>query len=160
MSNVVLEGPDGSGKSTLAKALGDALDMRVQQGSGPPKRPGEIERRLREYLNMRGTIFDRHPAVSQVIYATLRDETTTAEYMELVKKFYESTPVLIYCRSYDVSRHVVKDGEDPEHIRKINDRYVELVRWYDSWALKRAHLIYRIGDEIDQLVDIVRVIAC
>ena len=59
--NVVLEGPDGGGKSRLAEYLGAALEMYVQQGSGPPKAPGEVEKRARKYLGLENVIFDRHP---------------------------------------------------------------------------------------------------
>lgn len=158
--NVVLEGPDGGGKSTLAKMLGEALDMRVQQGSGPPKRPGEIERRMREYMQMRSTIFDRHPAVSQVVYGQLRGETMSPELASLVIDFYHSPVLFVYCRSTDASRHEVKPGEDPAHVATLTQRYSELVRHYDAWALDHAKLLYRIGDDTAELTDIIRVIAC
>lgn len=158
--NVILEGSDGGGKSTLASTLSNALDMRVKQGSGPPRQPGEIEARLRSYLELDDVIFDRHPAISQPIYGALRDEPLSLEFLELERRFYDQPSLIIYCRSTDVSRHRVKPGENPEHIAKLTANYALLVQLYDSWALKRAHMMYRIGDDPEVLIDIVRVMAC
>lgn len=157
--NVVLEGPDGGGKSTLAELMSKATGMRVQQGSGPPRAPGEIEGRLTQYLAMTGVIFDRHPAVSQPIYAGLRAETMSEEFWSLVDRFYTTHLVIVYCRSTSVARHVVKPGEDPNHVAALTQRYQDLVRMYDSWATRRAHLTYRIGDSALDVVDIVRHVA-
>lgn len=158
--NVVLEGPDGSGKSTLAAHLGAALGMHVQQGSGPPKAPGEVEARLTRYLALDNTIFDRHPAVSQVVYGSLRGETPSAEFLALVDKFYSSELLFVYCRATDLKLHVVKDGENPDHIATIERRHADLLAAYDRWALEKAHIVYRIGDDTSAILDVVRVIAC
>lgn len=155
--NVVLEGPDGAGKSYLAEAIAAATGMRVQQGSGPPRQPGEIERRMRDYAQMEDVIFDRHPAVSQPIYASLRGEEMSAEFWSLVDGFYRTRPVIVYCRSESPARHVVKSGENPTHIAAVNERYPFLVRAYDEWAPRHAHLLYRIEDGLlDVVVRIIR----
>jgi len=156
-----VEGPDGGGKSTLCRAIGEALQMRVQQGSGPPKRPGEIERRTREYLSMRGTVFDRHPAVSQPVYGQIRGEVMSPQLASLVLETHSGGHLFVYCRTVDgLSRHVVKSGEDPAHVKKLTENYEQIVEAYDRWALRHAKLIYRIGDDVEELIDIVRVIAC
>lgn len=154
--NVVLEGPDGGGKSYLAEAIAEATGMRIQQGSGPPRRPGEIEQRLRDYDVMEDVVFDRHPAVSQPIYARLRGETMSPEFWGLVDRFYRSQSIIIYCRAESPARHVVKPGENPEHIAAVHDRYPQLLSMYDEWAAKRAHLVYRIEDNrLETVVQIV-----
>lgn len=154
--NVVLEGPDGGGKSTLAQALSTHLDMRVQEGAGPPKAPGEIEARLRSYLGMTETIFDRHPAVSQPIYASIRGELLTEQFATLLLDFYRTPTVLVYVRSTCVLNHVVKPGESEGHIKMLTDRYQELVSAYDDWALRNAHLVWRIGDDVERLANMLR----
>lgn len=154
--NVVIEGPDGGGKSTLAEYVARHLGKHLQQGSGPPKAPGEVERRLTTYLHMTDTVFDRHPAVSQVIYGQLRDETMSPEFASLVLDFYHADNLIIYCRSVDAGRHVVKEGEDPAHVEVLTRRYQDLVGLYDDWALRHAHLVYRIGESMDAIVDICR----
>lgn len=160
--NVVLEGPDGAGKSTLAALIAGALDMRVQQGSGPPREPGEIEARVVKYLAMTDTIFDRHPAISQPIYAQLRGETLSPDFTAGAVRFYETQPLIVYCRgsASSLAHHVVKDGENPEHIRTVNENYDRLCALYDRWALDHAGVIYRIGDDSSAIVDLVRVLAC
>jgi len=150
--NVVLEGPDGGGKSTLAEILSRELRMRVQQGSGPPRAPGEVEARARSYLEMDGVIFDRHPCVSQPIYGRLRCEEITLELHQLCTQFYGMPDVRIYCRSTTIDRHRVKDGEDPRHVELLSREYKYLVAAYDEWAMQHAHVFYRIGDDVERLV--------
>lgn len=154
--NVVLEGPDGAGKSYLAEAIARATGMRVQQGSGPPKQPGEIERRMVDYSFMEDAVFDRHPAVSQPIYARIRGEDMSPEFWRLVDGFYRARPVVVYCRSESPARHVVKPGENPAHVAAVHERYPALVAAYDEWATRHAHLLYRIEDGL--LETIVRII--
>lgn len=154
--NVILEGPDGGGKSTLAAFLSEHLGMPVQQGSGPPRRRGEIEDRLAHYLTIDGHIFDRHPAVSQPIYGALRGETPSTEFTMLTRSFYSTKSVLVYCRATSPEQHVVKEGENPEHVRILTMRYQDLVGAYDAWALRHAHVIYRMGDSMPRIADAVR----
>ena len=147
-TNIVLEGPDGGGKSSLAVVVSGLTGMRIQQGSGPPRGPGEMERRLSHYLTMRGVIFDRHPAVSQPIYGQLRWESQSTEFSALVDQFYDARDtIFVYCRSTDAARHVVKPGEDPAHVEVLTRRYHDLVQAYDRWASQHAHLLFRVGDD-------------
>lgn len=141
---VVLEGPDGGGKSTLARDVCDATGLRLQEGAGPPRGPGEIESRTARYLEMDGVVFDRHPAVSQPIYAHLRGEALSPDMRELVQRFYRTPHLVVYCRSVTSDRHVVKAYEDPGHVRAVTQRYPELVSRYDEWAAYRADLQYSI----------------
>lgn len=158
--NVILEGSDGSGKSTLAAYLSGELNIRVQQGSGPPRHEGEIEQRLRAYLNLDGVIFDRHPAISQPIYGMLRKELLSPEFKAMVSEFYGQPSLIIYCRATSLEKHRVKEGENPDHIAALNDNHAALLAAYDAWAVARANLIYRIGDTQDDVLNMVKVIAC
>lgn len=144
--NVILEGPDGGGKSTLAGHLSKLWNLRLQQGSGPPKKEGEIEQRLANYLKMDNVIFDRHPSVSEPIYTRIRQQAVSLEFKALTNAFYQQNNLFIYCRSTSNARHVVKAGEDPKHIEALNANYDTLVQLYDQWALRYAHHIYRIED--------------
>ena len=157
--NVILEGPDGGGKSTLAAKLGKTIGARVQVGNGPPRNASEIEGRMRDYNAMLDVIFDRHPCVSQPIYGALRGEDVTSLQRALIDEFYGTHNLFIYCRATSVGRHAVKAGEDPQHIAILTSRYAELVTAYDVWALTHANVVYRIGDDVSQIVDIVRVVA-
>lgn len=143
--NVVLEGPDGGGKSTLAEFLIHHVPtLRLQVGDGPPKTTREVNDRARRYLSMFGTLFDRHPCVSQPIYDTLRGSNQPIE-QTLVDRFYSTDHLIIYCRG-DISRHVVKPGEDPDHIEVLTAKYSTLCALYDRWALNRAHVLFRIDN--------------
>lgn len=157
--NVVLEGPDGGGKSTLAEQLTTCVaGLRLQLGAGPPRAPGEIEARLASYLKMEWTLFDRHPAISQPIYAALRGELLSPEFVAMAPMVYANA-LIIYCRSTTPERHVVKPGENPEHVRKLTERYGDLLRAYDSWACERADIIYRIGQtDSDEIYHVVRTV--
>jgi hypothetical protein len=150
MPNIVLEGPDGGGKSTLGEYLAEVLGYTLQQGSGPPRTPDEFHARVDRYAEMDERVFDRHPCVSQPIYGSLRADATLPT-PEALDRFYAAKPYIIYCRSVDHTRHVVKPGEDPKHIAILTAKYNTLVGLYDAWALERAHMIYRIGDSMENL---------
>lgn len=156
--DIVFEGPDGSGKSTLARHVCDTLALTLIPGAGPPREPGEIERRLAKYLTITNAVYDRHPAISQPIYGALRGETSSDEFIDLVSQFYYHKPLLVYCRATDLRRHVVKPGENPEHIAIVERRHRDLLELYDAWAFEHAHVIYRIGDDVDAIVEIVRAV--
>lgn len=156
--HIVLEGPDGGGKSTLAAELGRLLNLPVLQGKGPPRgatteeRKLEIDARIRGYLKRGRCIFDRHPCVSQPIYGTIRNDELPEP--ELIKTFYEMKPMLVYCRTTDgIKHHIVKEGEDPAHIEKLTESYARIVQLYDEWALRGARFIYRIGDDVVELAN-------
>lgn len=143
---VVLEGPDGGGKSTLAQMLSQATGLPIKAGEGPPRYKGEFHERVDKYLRMDDVIFDRHPVISQPIYARLRGSNEDLPTPEQTYSFYSHCPFIIYCRSTDDSKHRVGADEDPAHIEAVHRHYAELVRAYDEWAVKRANMIYRMGD--------------
>ena len=150
--NVVLEGPDGGGKSTLAQIISDACGVRVQQGSGPPKEKGEVERRALEYLAMDRVIFDRHPCISQPVYAMIRGEVISHQLNLRVLELHSQNHLFIYCRSANLDRHVVKDGENPAHVAALEAKFETVLAHYDLWAVRHAHMIYRIGDDYTRVV--------
>src|SRR5687767_8321524 len=149
--NVIVEGPDGTGKSTLIDRLTTMrlyVPFRTQAGEGPPKYPREINERALRYLDMKNTIFDRHPCVSQPIYSQLRGKDEDILPSTLLH-FYEQDQLFIYCRSTRLTHHLVKSYEDPDHVATVEDKYAALVDAYDKWAVMRANLIYRIGDDAE-----------
>lgn len=173
--NVIIEGPDGAGKSTLIERLVDVngplvrslvgahlyMPLRVQAGEGPPKYPREINERTLRYLDMKHTIFDRHPCVSQPIYGEMRKLTFAGAVEEILPSsllhFYEQDNLFIYCRAQRLMRHVVKAHEDLKHVATVEEKYALLVDMYDKWAAMRANLTYRIGDDIDAVAAFIAV---
>jgi hypothetical protein len=152
---IVLEGIDASGKSTLGELIAAACGLTVQESEGPPKGPGEINERIVRYSGMKNTIFIRHPCVSQPIYGKIRREIDDLD-TRLIGEFYRKRPFFIYCDPGDrdaLLKHKIKPGEDPSHIAALNHRYGELLALYRAWAIRRAHIIYRIGDDRNEIIE-------
>lgn len=151
--DIILEGPDGGGKSTLAQALSECLDMPVQGSEGPPKFDGEINQRIRKYLDYdRPYIFDRHPVISQAIYGSMRVGKPQMVNKELGEEFYNRSHLFIYVRSPSLSKHVLKSYDTPEHLSIIHRNYDQLHKAYESWATLYARIIYRMGDPVLPIV--------
>jgi predicted HAD superfamily Cof-like phosphohydrolase len=149
--NIVIEGPDNSGKSTLARSISSELGWPVKSSEGPEKYPGEINERLIRYLEMDRVIFDRHPCVSQMIYHLFNKTNPVPS--STIKDFYASSPVIIYCPGMDLDDHTLKDDYDTdEHLEMIERNHSMICRFYDIWALKHAHIIYRKGDPISSII--------
>lgn len=150
---IVIEGMDNSGKSTLAQAMADYMGLIVQESEGPPKSDDEINERVDAYAKMEDRLFVRHPVISNSIYGKFRSEgdpITPGRAM----LFYESKPILIYCdageRGYE--GHVLKDHDTEVHQKLLATKQEELLKEYRLWAAQHAHFIYRIGDDMDQLI--------
>lgn len=149
---IIIEGHDNSGKSTLAQALSSYFDLLVQESEGPPLSDEEINERVDKYERMEDRIFVRHPVISNAIYGQFRPEgdPITPGRREI---FYEQGHIIIYCdaqREYE--GHVLKDHDTPEHQKLLELHQSELLKAYRIWAAQHAHFVYRIGDDMDQLI--------
>lgn len=149
---IVLEGPDGGGKTTLAKELVNRLRVQYMPSEGPARGPGEIDNRIRRYLDLRGHfLFDRHPCVSQLAYRVVHDQPPPDP--ELIEKFYALKPIFIYCRPSSMGNHQASgEWDTPEYLAAIDKNFGALLEWYDMWAVRHANHIYRIGDNVNALV--------
>lgn len=157
---IVLEGTDNSGKSTLADQLSLSLNgIRVQRSEGPEKYPGEINERVRRYLDMPAPLlFDRHPCVSNQIYRQIKDGYTSVD-QELLDRFYASKPFFIFCRvppERGLGGHELKDHDTPEHMAAVETHLGKLVELYDAWGVQYARVIYRIGDALNPILAHIR----
>lgn len=148
---IILEGIDNTGKSTLADYLSPRLFLPIQRSEGPPHYPGEMNIRLQRYHLLGDVIFDRHPVVSQDIYGTMRSHQGVYDPAWRIR-LYSSNPLFIYCDPSDdrkLNQHVVKERETVQHVDQVSQHYDDLLRLYRAWAIRHAHLIYRIGDNPD-----------
>lgn len=155
-SVIVIEGMDNSGKSTLAQAMGDYMDMIVQESEGPPRSADEINERVDRYSELAMTLFVRHPVISNEIYGKFRPEGNPITPGRTML-FYEAKPTLIYCDAQlrGLDGHVVKDHDTPEHMDLVDQHYWDLLREYRLWAAQHATFCYRIGDDMDQFISTV-----
>lgn len=153
MFNIILEGPDGSGKSTLAKKLAHELVMKVQHSGGPAKGPHDMELRLRRFAKMDYTVFDRHPCISEPIYGSYRQRLLDVNQQQ-IEHFYSQGHLIIYCDGTSQTRtnHVTKGHETGEHQELLNNHGFEIIDRYRSWAINRADLVYRIGENEDKVI--------
>lgn len=153
---IVIEGMDNSGKSTLALALGDYMSLIVQESEGPPLSDDEINERVDKYAEMTNRLFVRHPVISNAIYGAFRPEGNPITPGRTMI-FYESKPVLIYCDAGErgFEGHVLKDHDTPIHQQLLDTHRHELLKEYRQWAAQYAHFVYRIGDDMDQLISTV-----
>lgn len=154
---IVIEGPDACGKSTLAKYLSEELGMRVIEGRGPERYPGEIDVRAREWLDIPGeALFDRHPCVSHQVYATFSGAPLMKP--SLVSEFYcRRNILLIGCLPSDLpTEHQAKGYDTPEHLSMIGTHKCGINQMYREWALKHAHILYRVGDPMHLTLSLIR----
>lgn len=156
---IVIEGPDASGKSTLASFLGQAMHRPIQHSEGPPKHAGEMNERLARYdLLPRTTIFDRHPVVSEDIYAHVLQRPFDVDPI-WTNRFYQADPLIIYCDPMgiwpDSSHHALKEHDTHEHVQQVYDHFDLITSAYRAWAFDHASIIYRIGDNMDRVLHFV-----
>jgi deoxyadenosine/deoxycytidine kinase len=154
MPLVILEGPDGSGKSTLAARLlkGTGQPTLLVKRSGPP---GDIETLrfqaawVEEQHQNLNVIADRHPLISETIYAPVVRKTgipwTPAEALYHFTQFKpERRPLVIYCRApFD---RMVEASKVEVQIEGVHERYRELIYAYDDFMARLARCdidIYR-----------------
>lgn len=153
--NIIVEGPDACGKSTLARYLSQELNRPIIQSEGPEKFPGEINERIRRYRFFDNIIFDRHPAISQGIYASFNDKTMPDK--DLVFDLYETRPVIVYCMARGVVLdHQAKAHDSPEHLEQITVNSENILLMYDRWALDFAHILHRVGNSMPRIVATIR----
>jgi hypothetical protein len=150
---IVIEGMDNSGKSTLALAMADYMDLIVQESEGPPLSDEEINERVDRYADLEGRLFVRHPVVSNAIYGKFRKEGNPITPGRTML-FYEAKPTLIYCDAGDrgFEGHALKPHDTPRHQKLLNKNREKLLTEYRLWAAQHAHFVYRIGDDMDQLI--------
>ena len=150
---IVIEGMDNSGKSTLASWMAVYMGLIIQESEGPPLSDEEINARVDRYERMEGTLFVRHPVISNAIYGKFRPEGNPIT-PGRTRIFYDANPILIYCdagsRGYE--GHELKPHDTEAHQKLLSERQGDLLREYRLWAAQHAHFVYRIGDDMDRLI--------
>jgi hypothetical protein len=169
MALVIFEGPDGGGKSTLINYIMEHMVVdNCIVSEGPERFPGEINERIRRYHSVveryqqspsrSPMLFDRHPCISQPIYGLIHDQASPTAL--LVEQLYTFKPFIIYCRPMGEPNHTQSDAawDTPEFLANVDLNFDKLVGDYDAWSLRYANLTYRIGDPMDRIVNIIRLL--
>jgi hypothetical protein len=159
---IVIEGMDNSGKSTLAQEMAAYMDgLIIQESEGPPRSDEEINERVDRYQTMEQRIFVRHPVISNAIYGQVREEGNPITPGRTML-FYDARPTLIYCDAgtRGLGAHIEKAHDTAKHLKDITDNYNKLLYLYRQWAAEYAHFVYRIGDDMDQLISTVYFYEC
>lgn len=150
---IIIEGMDNSGKSTLAQVMAEYMGLIVQESEGPPIDEDEINDRVDRYERMTDRLFVRHPVISNAIYGQVREEgDIISEGRRML--FYENKHTIIYCDAgtRGLGAHVQKAHDTEKHLEDITNNYNKLLYLYRQWAAEHAHFVYRIGDDMDQLI--------
>lgn len=151
--NIIVEGPDNAGKSTVVQAIHEATNWPMRFSGGREKYPGEINARLKDFLDYSYHIFDRHPAISQEIYRQVHNGTAIEP--PLLIDFYKQPNIIIYCRpcvEEGLQGQIIKEYDKPEHMEQIARAFEQLVRLYDKWAVVYAHVIRRKYDNLARTI--------
>lgn len=158
---IIIEGMDNSGKSTLAEAMAEYMGLIVQESEGPPLSDEEINARVDRYETLHDRLFVRHPVISNAIYGQVRPEGDPITSGRRIL-FYEKKHILIYCDAgtRGLGAHIEKAHDTEQHLKDIANNYNKLLYLYRQWAAEHAHFIYRIGDDMDQLISTVHYFQC
>jgi hypothetical protein len=139
----------------LGQFVADKLGYTVQESEGPPKSETEILERIERYRVMQdSTLFVRHPVVSNPIYDTMRPPNERVSFpTSVMSEFYSNAGLFIYCDPLErgLSGHVVKDNETKAHVTGVHQNRAHLLQLYREWAVRHAHIVYRIGDNMDRV---------
>lgn len=154
--NIIFEGADNSGKSTLAAFIAQRLGRPLIHSGGPPKYPGEMRDRIRNFASLDGVVFDRHPCVSQRMYGRIRKEDSEGIDEDMLIEFYDSRPLFVYCHHRGLSSHQVKDHETLAHVAAVEAHHLRIAEAYDQWAHNRAQVHYRVGDSMHLILNLVK----
>lgn len=153
---IVLEGPDNSGKSVLARYIAEQINFPLIISEGSGKANGEINERIRRYNRLQTAVFDRHPCVSQVLYDVHVRHQHVSVNEDLLLMFYDLQPLFIYCRGRGLEQHIVKEHDTQEHLKAVEENHPRLCSAYDEWAKVNAHVFYRVGDSMRQIINLIR----
>ncbi len=137
---IIVEGPDNSGKTTLCEGLANTLEIKVKHSGGPCKEESDFRNRMAKIMIDSNVIYDRVPAISEVIYQpVVRAETDNwifPIFKEYINRLLELDPILIYCRPpnfvvMDLKDHKVKAHESVEHVDKVKENAFQIILAYD-----------------------------
>lgn len=129
---IVLEGPDLSGKSTVGQKLSDITGLAVFHHGKRPKTIEELKRRVASIHD--NVIYDRHPAISELIYSKALNRKPLATETELLKLVDEQ--LIVFC--YPGWEHlqskmeflITKKHKTKYHVKLVRENYGKIITGY------------------------------
>lgn len=146
---IVLEGVDSSGKSTIAEGFRHRWGWPVERSRGAAKNPEEINNRLEEYAAMgQRVIFDRHPAISELIYGPIAQRPNWIQPIH-VARFWTTPKLLIFCRPSGEIKLASQTNlgiDTPEYVAHLTATRTQLVAAYDEFFSQLDSSVYTTYD--------------
>lgn len=136
--SLILEGPDGAGKSFLAAKFNWAIPVHF---GGPPKTALEFNTRCNTFLKkckFGGGIFDRCPALSEIIYGSILRGSIILPAKKLINVLFKAckyNTLFIYCRPGDeiiFKNTIVEKAHKPlDHVSEVIMNRKKIIDAYD-----------------------------
>lgn len=142
---IILEGPDLSGKSTIGKKLETLLGMPIYHFGGPPIDGVDLKNRI-EYAP-KNYIYDRHPAISEQVYGTLKGRQSVIPPTILTQHLIDNDPLIFYCdpglEYLETKLHCLntKPHKKEDHVRRVKENYTYIYNKYEEVMTSLSYVL-------------------
>jgi energy-coupling factor transporter ATP-binding protein EcfA2 len=140
---IIVEGPDGSGKTTLCRYIAGVTKREYYHTGGPPSTKQGMEENLATLRNKhrthpQGLVVDRHPAISDPIYAEVNNRVLLLSKDRLEHAMDELDPIVVFCRIASIREMFMsidktnKPHKPVTHLAEVLENYKQVVTMYDK----------------------------
>lgn len=154
---IVIEGPDGAGKTTLYDRLKIDLDLipapRFSTSLGGSK-AGIYGLMMEDLDRPQGEIYDRHPIISEMIYAPILGRPLDLRFLELgdrIHEFYQESIVILCTIELE---DLIDNIKGTDQLEGVEDNIRQIYSAYDDVRF-HFHYDYTV-DSYDELLEKVK----